>query len=174
MLSLQITGNSVGDVRSEKARALREFIRSIRSVTAKLYQNSADEILQSLQKARLNENDLRQACLTEDAFLGGHVGWSVCRPACSVAAAAHHSTAARCYAAAAVNSVALSDLDRAFKYFRRAARHCHAAAEISRDDRRLWEAASEYAFRAATLRQHLAKRRLLRRKLKRVVPARFR
>jgi hypothetical protein len=174
MLSLEITGSPTGGDRSQKARALREFIRSIRSVTAKIYQISADDILKCLQKARLHESDVPEACLAGKAFSEDGMTSVACGPSCNSMASSHLATAAHCYAAVAVHSVAISDLARAFRYYRRAAHHCRAAAEMDVADGKLLEAASEYAYRAATLRQHLAKKRILRRKLRWAIPVRFR
>jgi len=154
------------DGRLENAKAFREFVRTLRSLSAKVYRITAANILECLQNARLNECNATSTRLAGDVFRQENSEIALPEELSNRTISKYLANAGGYYAAAAMDYVSVSDFRRAFKYFRRASRRCFRAAELDADrGSELWKTANEYANTAAFIRQHVARRSLLRKKL---------
>jgi hypothetical protein len=150
--------------RQSRSKDYRQFLRTIVEVDRSRF--SAASIFDCLSAARQNESYALSAMLLKrEAFKEApqdDAPSELSDPAISQ----YFSNAAHFYAAAAGQCMLISDLNRAFRYYRRAAKYCRQAAELETPgNATLLVESQEYAARAAVVRQQHARNSICRRRL---------
>lgn len=152
--------------RERKARAYRDLARSLASVSGMVYHPTASSIFDSLSVAQLNERHARSSQLSREVLFQEDPEASLPEELSDKAISEYLANAGDLYGATATDYVLMSDLPRAFKYFRKAAQHCGRAAALGAENgAKLLEKAEEYKEKTVIVRQELARRSIRRRKL---------
>ncbi len=149
--------------RDRKARAYKDLVRDLASVSRSVYKPTASSIFDCLSQAHLNEQSAESARLSRETLFGENPGASVPEELSDEAISQYLASAGDFYAGAAADYLRISDLPRAYKYFRKAARHGGRAAALAAEDGpKLLQKSQAYQDQAAVVRQELARRSLLR------------
>ncbi|MGA2033375.1 MAG: hypothetical protein ABSG68_14050 [Thermoguttaceae bacterium] len=159
----------MSDVRKEMTREKRS--RAFGELAARLKASAGgvpntSQLFALLREANLNENNAVSGRLAREQLFRENPATEPPEEFADRAIAQYYVNAARLYGDAASDYVLLTDLNRAFKYYRKASVCYAAAARLRREsDRELQDKAQEYRERAAALRQKLASKDILRRRL---------
>ena len=149
--------------RDRKARAYREFVRSL-AVISKVYEPTASSIFDSLSRAHLHEQHAESTRLARETLFAENPEVGLPEELSDKTISQYLASAGDLYGNAATDYVLISDPVRAYKYFGKAAQHYRGAADLATENGyELLEKAQEYQGKAALVRQQLAKRSILRR-----------
>jgi hypothetical protein len=150
--------------RRRKAEAYRDLVRRLSGV-ARIYRPTASSIFDSLSRAQLNERHAESSRLAGETLFRENPEANLPEELSDKAIAQYLASAGDFYGNAATDLILISDLKRAFKYFRKAAECCRRAADVGVEDASpLLEKRQEYLDKAAMVRQALARRRILTRR----------
>jgi hypothetical protein len=150
--------------RRRKSSAYRELARTL--ARAEIYRPTPQSIFDCLTTAQLQEGHARSSQLSRRELARQSPGADVPEELSDAAVAKYLASAAGLYGAAAAKCLRIPDLDRAYKYYRRAWRDCRSAAALQPSgSAELEEEARGYADKTAVVRQRLARRSLCRRRL---------
>jgi len=151
--------------RDRRARAYRDFVRSLASISQMTHKATASSIFDSLSRARLSERHAASSRLARETLFEEDPGANVPEELSDKVISRYLADAGLVYGGAATDYLLVLDLVRAFKYFRKAAQHCTAAAELATEEGpALLEKSREYKGKANMVRQELAKKSVLRRR----------
>lgn len=151
--------------RSRKSRAYKAYVRSLRDFSD-IYAPKPAIIFDCLSQAHLNERNATSGELSREelhrqdpqAELPGELSNRAIRK--------YYFNAATCYGDAAIHCVLGSDLRRAFKYFRKAAKLCGRGTDCPADcSAEVAVSAQQFRENAAMVRHELARRSILRKRL---------
>jgi hypothetical protein len=152
-------------IRDRRSGAYRELVRGLAGISD-VYHPTAASIFDCLSKAHLSEKHAISSGLSREELFREDPHASVPEELSDKAISDHLANAASLYGTAAMDSVARSDLVRAFKYFRKAANHFRRAAEFRLPcDAELLKKALDHKEKTAVIRQEVARRSVLRKRL---------
>jgi hypothetical protein len=148
--------------RNQRYRAYRELAHGLAGISD-MYRPTASSIFDCLCKAQLSEKYAVSSRLSRAELCRDDPQARQPEELSEMAISGHFFHAASLYGAAAIDFVAASDLPRAFKYFRKAAKQFHLAAEFRVPcDGELFQNALDYKEKTAVIRQEIARRSVLR------------
>ena len=151
-------------LRENLSRACGELVARLKASASGV--PNASQLFALLRAAHLNENNAVSDRLAREQLFRENPAAELPEELSDRAIAQYHASAARLYGDAASAYVLRHDLQRAFKYYRKAAVCYATAAGLGRQaDQSCRDAAQDYRERAAALRQHLARKSLLLRRL---------
>ncbi|MGA2618129.1 MAG: hypothetical protein ABSF26_11000 [Thermoguttaceae bacterium] len=150
-------------VRERRSRAFGELLARLKASGGA---PNSTRLFEMLREAKLNENNAVSDRLAREQLFRENPAAELPEELTDRAIAQYYVNAARLYGDAASDCVLRKDLNRAFKYYRKAAA-CYATAAGLRceSDGQCLDKAQDYRDRAAALRQHLARKSILRRRL---------
>lgn len=151
-------------LREKMSRAFGELMARLKSSASGVPNSS--QLFALLRAADLNENNAVSDRLAREQLYRENPMADLPEELTDRAIARYHVDAARLYGDAASACVLRNDLHRAFKYYRKAA-VCYATAAGLRceSDGECQNQARDYRERAVVLRQNLARKSLLKRRL---------
>ena len=151
-------------VREKRSRAFGELVAHLKASAGGL--SNISRLFALLREANLNENNAVSNGLAREQLFRENPAADLPEEFADRAIARYYVNAACLYGDAASDYVLRNDLKRAFKYYRKAAA-CYATAAglLCQSDRECRDKAQDYRERAAALRQRLARKGILRRRL---------
>lgn len=151
--------------RDRRTRAYRDLVKSLAGIY-EVHRPTVANIFDCVTKAHLSERNGVSSILSREVLFQEDSQASVPDELSDQAIARHFASAGELYGSAAVDCVLTRQPIRAFKYFRKAAGYTARAARLYIPcDEKLAQKAREYGERAATIRQEVARKTLLRKKL---------
>ncbi len=151
-------------LREKRSRAFGELVARLKASAGGVSDTS--RLFALLREANLNANHALSGRLAREQLFRENPAAELPEEFTDRAIAVYYVNAARLYADAASDYVLRSDLNRAFKYYRKAAACYASAAELRRESGgECPDKAHDYRERAAALRQKLARKGILRRRL---------
>ncbi len=151
-------------VREKRSRAFGELVARLKASAGGAANLS--RLFALLREANLNENNAVSNRLAREQLFRENPAAEMPEEFADRAIAQYYVNAASLYGDAASDYVLRNDLNRAFKYYRKAAT-CYATAAglLCESDRECPDKAQDYREHAAALRQKLARKGILRRRL---------
>ncbi len=160
--------------RRRKARAFRNLVRDLARVT-QVYRPTAACILDFLGQAELNARNAEGGRLARAAFYEESPSGTLPEELSDKTISQYLAHAGEFFGNAATDYVLISDYARAYRYFRKAARHYRQAAEIEpQNGSALRKEAERYWAKTAIVRHELARRNIRKRRLGFRLPRRLR
>ena len=151
-------------LREKRSRAFGELVARLKASASGV--GNTSRLFAILREADLNEKHAVSDRLAREQLFRENPAAELPEEFTDRAIAQYYVNAARLYGDAASAYVLRNDLKRAFKYYRKAAA-CYATAAglLCQSDRECRDKAQDYRERAAALRQRLARKGILRRRL---------
>ncbi len=147
----------------ERARNIRARVELVRSLAG--HRPSSSSILASLQRAHVDEQHAAGSLLAREVLFKEDPQATMPEELSDKVVAEYLANAGEFYAGAATDYLSTSDLLRAYKYFRKAARQFALADELDVENgQTLREKARRYRDRTAMARQELARRSVRRKR----------
>jgi hypothetical protein len=148
--------------RDRRYRAYRELVHGLAGISD-IYRPTVSSIFDCLSKAQLSEQYAISSRLSREEFCRDDPYARPPEELSEMAISCHFAHAASLYGFAATDFVAASNLPQAFKYFRKAARQFHLAAEFRVPcSGELLQNALDHKEKTAVIRQEFARRSALR------------